>query len=162
MSCMPPPGPLNKRVGYVYVDEADVPSILRVGYLSVAEQVKRGLVSMSALWEKYGVQYENARLKYTQPPDACPEGLLAYLSWRCMPDGDGQTAIYYLFQPVDETEYPFVKGKALLRLQIPDGAVCCTVPARPGGLWFSRIEHAFALATLIPPDQVTRVQYGRW
>ena len=149
--------------GYVYVEPGEVDSIRRLGYLSVSEQARHGLVTDADLELKYGPQHRRALRTY----DDCPTDIRDYLTWRCQDEGggDGQCAVYFLYGPiVDRRTFAFVRGKTLLQLRLPRGVPVVTVPASTTeeSLWFSRIEHAYVLAGKIKPGDISVFAHGRF
>jgi|APGre2960657444_1045066.scaffolds.fasta_scaffold03582_5 cytochrome c1 len=88
----------GEKTGYVYVLPGEVESILKQGYLSVREQLNRGLTNENALMVKYGDQFDEAQVQY----DDCPSNIVSYLDWRgaLATTTMGQKAIYYLTSPL--------------------------------------------------------------
>lgn len=94
----------GKKTGYVYVHPKEVDSILQHGYLSVREQINRGITNEDALFEKYGRQFSEAQKLY----EDCPSNIVSYLDWRTGDTNDGAKSIYYLTSPL--TSGPYTSG----------------------------------------------------
>ena len=86
----------GEKTGYVYVLPGEVESILKQGYLSVREQLNRGLTNENALMVKYGDQFDEAQVQY----DDCPSSIVSYLDWRAGDNNDGAKSNLLPYKPV--------------------------------------------------------------
>ena len=154
----------SSNIGYVYVPNEVVPSVLDRGYLSMRGQYKYDSIATAAvLSTKYGQQYQSAMddpkwreslLAFNHihgnTGDRVKE-LLGYLDWRDEATEKGSYAIYFLFAPIPKTLHSefnrvrdsFLDGRTLMCLKLPNLPVTVVgdVDGRPAEWYASRTSN---------------------